>query len=105
MILTDNDLPAKKEFSVTVVGSSEGGRFSFRLNEEEMERVDVAMRQVASRYPPNIKITQKLLFLEGLSAIDWREHEKLRKRKPASKASPRKKTPIVVEGFPGPLPS
>ena len=57
----------------------EGGRFSFRLSSEEVERVRQVMQHVRKRYPKNTRMTQKLLFLEGLDAIEHRANENIRK--------------------------
>jgi hypothetical protein len=73
-------------------GLPENGRFSFRLNAEELERVRGMMDYFTKRYPKHTKITQKLIFLEGLDAIDYRIGENARKssaRKGDDKSEPR----------------
>ncbi len=56
-------------------------RFSFRLTKEESERLkqlQVALQADAGKYS---RITQRVVFLEALDALEWRMREKARKRK------------------------
>lgn len=62
-------------------------RVSFRLTDEEAQRMTALQKVLQAEFGRYARVTQRVIFLEGLDALEWRLKEKARKRKSGSAES------------------